>query len=78
MFEHESMDKRTNVISIRVSPELDETLKRLAADQDMTVSSIGYQLLVQYVQDQRLRYLQLKNVFGADQGLPRDTPLPPT
>lgn len=69
MSDPNDMNKRTELISIRVTPELEADLRALAADGDTTVSSIGFTLLLEFRERKREEYLKLKRVFGDDQGI---------
>ena len=64
------MSKRLDTISSRISPDLHQQVAILANMDGMTVSGLVEHLLLQYKEDKRDTYLQLRQAFEGCQGLP--------
>lgn len=63
------MEKLTEVISIKVTPEMAETIKALAKSEGTTVCDMGRELLSQKIHEARERYIAsrtLDAIFSQD------------
>ena len=60
---------KSSTISFRAEPELEAQLDGIAEAEGTTLSTLMYEMAVERVERDRRRYLRLKAVFSADQGL---------
>lgn len=64
------MDKRTETISSRITPELLHQAQQIALARDITLSDLVFQQLEALAEAERARYLKLRQAFECSPDLP--------
>ena len=64
------MDKRTETVSARITPELLQQLYGIALARDVTISDLINTCLAQDAERERERYLRLRRAFESAPDLP--------
>ena len=63
------MEKRSNTVSARISPELETRARAMAELDGRSLSDLIEHLLSEYVEEKRRVHEELSRVFGAGQSL---------
>lgn len=68
---YSEMDKRTDTLSVRVTPEIRRQFDAFAAADEVSLSEYLFRMMIEHSEKKRVAYDRLTAAFAATQDLPR-------